>query len=619
MNLGELFIQLAFQGDTKEADKFIEKTKKIIEQTEIEIKKNRLLIKYLDDLSKARAKEKAAKENIEKTKNEKREVSRKDLNDRADALAEIERLKRNFKSNIKFLDFDDTQKAVEDAKNRFLSSYKKAESEIEKNLLRKQFKKEIKLILSEKDKNAAENKIKKILDLKNSIKKTAFAVAGYVTAISGAIYAVNRLTESLINQNQQWLNLTRTSTVALSTYQKWNAIGKMFGIDNAAQQIKNLNDRLFELKLTGANAQGFMLAGINPTNADDVMEQLRNRVKGLNDNAASYLLKQMGLDENMLHILRMERSEFEKLNNKIKEFQLTDKQRKSLQQMNVQLQIASQQIQYLKDRAILAILPAWVKFIKLIAKLGTILGKAFKYIKNNIKTIAATLAVFSLKFIPFVKIIKSVPGILQNIVKFFPAIKGFLLRVGALLWRTFLPLTALYLLFDDIFTYLEGGDSVTGDVIKWFTELKDSFDEGFGTGILDFLTKLRGNIIDVISIIWKFIAKITNWDWVKRLSKEFDDYYYGQNDDIPTDEALRGGFTEEEYANLKAKGDAKRAEIANKRAMSNINKIEKNNISNLNNQTTIHQQNNINTTETAKDVLNSLLPFTNAAFSGGSI
>lgn len=554
MNLGELFIQLAFQGDTKEADKFIKKTKKIIEQTEKEIKKNQLLIKYLKDL-------------------------------------------------------------------------KNAESEAEKSLIKKQFKNNINLI---NEKSALKEVSEKQNNNKKSIKKTITAIAGYITAISGAIYAVNRLTESLINQNQQWLNLTRTSTVALSTYQKWNAIGKMFGIDNSAQQIKNLNDRLFELKLTGANAQGFMLAGINPTNADDVMEQLRNRIKGLNDNAASYLLKQMGLDENMLHILRMERSEFEKLNNEIKEFQLTDKQRKSIQQMNVQLQIASQQIQYLKDRAILAILPAWVKFIKLIAKLGTILGKAFKYIKNNIKTIAATLAVFSLKFIPFVKIIKAVPGILQNIVKFFPAIKGFLLRVGALLWRTFLPLTALYLLFDDIFTYLEGGDSVTGDVIKAMKEFQE---KGFFSDNVPKWIQLLATAADKLYYVYT-----KQWEKNAKDNKEMKENR-GINV-VPTDKqtiedlnALKEQVTNPQR--LKAIENA----IKGIKTMNNpfltvrdryadlerftINDILRENNKNItntnNNQTTIHQQNNINSSETAKDILNSILPFTNAAFSGGSI
>ena len=252
----------------------------------------------------------------------------------------------------------------------------------------------------EGDTSKAEEFKKKLLDVskaqdKNemSVKKAKAAVLGYVAAITGAVFAIQKLTDSLIAQNQQWLNLTRTSDIALSTYQKWDSVGKMFGVNNAAEQIKNLNDRLFELKLTGANAQGFMLAGINPTNAEDVMEQLRARVAGLSDTSASYLLKQMGLDPNMLHILRMTREEFSSLTYEMSKFQLTKEQRKSIQEMNFQIQIASQKLQYLKDRAILAILPFWTEFLKLITNTAVAISKFVGWFKNLNPTLTKTIKI----------------------------------------------------------------------------------------------------------------------------------------------------------------------------------------------------------------------------------
>ena len=395
-SLGELFIQLAFEGDTKEADKFIKKTQEIIDKTDKEIKKNKLLIDYLRELKDAR-------------------------ND-----AEKTLIKKNFAEEFKKLNLT---KQLDEAKDKQLAQ-------------------------------------------KNAVMGAVKAFAGYITAVSGAIYAVKKLTDSLIQQNQTWLNLTRTSDIALNTFQKWNSIGRMYGIDNAAQQIKNLNDRLFELKLTGANAQGFMLAGINPTNADEVMEQLRNRVSGLSNSAAGYLLRQLGLDENMLHILRLSREEFSALNAEMKRYRLTPDQQKSIQEMNVQLQTASQKLQYLKDRAILAIMPVWVKFVKFFASAGD----KIKDFTKHLKSLIVSLGIFSIRFIPFSKIIASIPQIFSAIIAKMPVIKSFLMRIGITLARYLAPLTAIYLIVDDIMGYFEGKNSGIGYIIN---AMKDFQKNGF--------------------------------------------------------------------------------------------------------------------------------------------
>ena len=78
-----------------------------------------------------------------------------------------------------------------------------------------------------------------------SIKGTVTAILGIAGAVAGAYYALDRLTNSLAKQNLQWLNLTRQSDIALSTFQKWGTIGKIVGVDNAAQQLENLNQKIF--------------------------------------------------------------------------------------------------------------------------------------------------------------------------------------------------------------------------------------------------------------------------------------------------------------------------------------------------------------------------------------
>lgn len=284
-----------------------------------------------------------------------------------------------------------------------------------------------------------------------SITKFIKSIRTSALAISGALYAINRLTNSLIESNQQFLNLTRTSDISLSTFQKWDNIGKMFGIKNAAQQLEGLNERLFDLMLTGQGAEGFMLAGINPMgqSAEGVIEQLRNRVSGLSDTAASYLLKQMGLDPTMLHLLRMTRQEFDALQETVRKYQLTDAQRQEIQKLNIQLQIAGIKLQYIKDRAILALMPIWLRFIESLARVSEGLGR----------------------------IVKGVNDLLSKL----PGLKEGIIAIGAAFMIAFQPvwalLTAIYLIIDDIVGYFQGKDSLFGHFINGWKDFQKEWQQ----------------------------------------------------------------------------------------------------------------------------------------------
>lgn len=305
-------------------------------------------------------------------------------------------------------------------------------------------------------------------------------IGGIITAVSGAVAALNRLTDSLVQQNQYWVNLTRNSDIALSTYQKWGSIGaamdKSLGEQGAAGAIAQLNERLFELRLTGEGARGFQLAGIMPTNADDVLEQLRDRIAGMSDTAATYLLNQMGIDVRMLSLLRMSREEFNALNKEMEKYRLTAEQRQSIQEFHKQMSIVNQKMQYFKDRIILAIMPHFLKFMRNIEflvenlfKLGQTINKA----TGKFKPFIALLLVFLAKIKPIAKFLtvfnKEIGGIITKI----PILGRLLGGLGGIIGKAFLPLTAIYLLLDDVRAFLQGGRSGIGILIALFQKLAD--------------------------------------------------------------------------------------------------------------------------------------------------
>lgn len=295
----------------------------------------------------------------------------------------------------------------------------------------------------EKVNKKMEDSGKKSKNLTKDIKTFIKTIAGVATAITGAIYAINKLTDSLVQSNQEFLNLTRSSDISLGVFQKWNNIGRMLGVKNAAQQIEGLNQRLFELMLTGEGARGFQLAGINPIgqSAEGVMEQLRARVAGMSDTSATYLLKQLGLDPTMLHLLRLTKDEFEALGQTIKKYQLTPEQTQQIQAMNVQLQIAQIKLKYLKDKAIMAIMPYVLEFMKSVARVAEGLSKIPKVVYDIAGAIGIlSAALWALNAHPLIAAITAIIGV-------------------------------LYLLVDDVMAYFQGGGSILGVLLKFFEDL----------------------------------------------------------------------------------------------------------------------------------------------------
>lgn len=321
-----------------------------------------------------------------------------------------------------------------------------------------------------------------------SAKSYIKSIRGVALAITGALYAINRLTNDLVQNNQAFVNLTRQSDIALTTFQKWDGIGKMFGIEGAANQLESLNEKLFELRLTGEGARGFQLAGINPIgqDAEGVLEQLRTRISGMDNTTAGYLLKQMGLDPRMITLLRMSRAEFEELGATIKKYQLTEVQRQQIEKMNIQLQIAGQKLKYLKDRAVIAIMPYWVKFVQSLARVT----EGFTRVVNW--TIKAVKYIGSLQ-IGAVKLSQIITTVL------IPA----LLALGLIFKPLETLFIGLYLIIDDFVGFLQGKDSVIGLLFNFLDELNDKINFDTPKWIQDLLAALQNidNLQDFTKVV----------------------------------------------------------------------------------------------------------------------
>lgn len=307
------------------------------------------------------------------------------------------------------------------------------------------------------------------------IGKRAALVVGALTA---AYWAMDRLTASLAKQNLAMLNLTRTSSVALETYQKWATIGKIAGVSGIEQQIRSLDQRIFNLRLTGEGARGFQLAGILPTNAEDVLNQLRNRVSGMNNTAASYLLEQMGLSPEMITLLKMGRDEWEQYLKVQEKFTLNKDQRKELDKMNRQLEVARLKMQYLKDSVLLALLPLFLKISQAIAAIAGGIAQAINWVtkaKTPLAQLTRALLTTLGTFIALKAVMLSWKVLMLALPFLINGVKLALVALKRQMDITTLGITLLlewlFLIAEDIWGYFNGKDSLIGTIINGIKDL----------------------------------------------------------------------------------------------------------------------------------------------------
>ena len=427
---------------------------------------------------------------------------------------ELKQFVENTKEAVKQID-----KQIQGNKRllQYLKDLKEAQTQGEKALVKENFANEIKKQKMLDQIDVTEKQISGHKELAANVGKVVKGIGLFVGAVTGAAIALNKFTNDLVQSNQAMLNLTRTTDIAQSTFQKWGSIGKMLGVENADQQLASLNQRLFDLMLTGEGARGFQLAGINPVgqDAEGVLEQLRARVSGMNDTMATYLLQQMGLDPQMLHLLRMSRTEFEELGETVRKYQLTPEQSKQIQQMNIQLQIAGIRLQYLKDRAILAIMPAFTQFMQSVARVAEMLAKVGKEVGNFVvkwRGLIAGLVVGLSKLKPIQVFFTTLSESISTLITKIPIFGRAFAALGGIFAKVLLPLTALYLLLDDIAVYMQGGNSLIGEVIEWAKnsggEIGAAFGKMFGGDVLGGLSDLGQTLIDILQDVLLSILRI---------------------------------------------------------------------------------------------------------------
>jgi hypothetical protein len=271
--------------------------------------------------------------------------------------------------------------------------------------------------------------------------KTAFVA---LTAIG-----IDKFVESTVDGVVALENFNKQTDLAIDKLQKWQVASQLSDITLKPEQvtagIQALQKNLTKLKFGQGDVSGFQILGIDPIGKDafQVLEELRDKIKGLDNATAVNFIERIGLNPQFINVLRTSREEFNQLSNM--KF-LSAKQRENIVKLGTAITKLKIEFKLMKDQIIANLMPAWEVLMEVAGRMSRgLFGllDLFSKATTTVKIFTAAMAALLLSMIPYA-----------------------------------LPFTALLIAVDDFLTYLEGGESIIGNFIEWLKKMGNSiYDE----------------------------------------------------------------------------------------------------------------------------------------------
>jgi hypothetical protein len=268
---------------------------------------------------------------------------------------------------------------------------------------------------------------KNLKDFVKNISSMTLETAGAIAAISGVTYKLGQLASEAINASIGFEMFTSQTGLSWQELQKWQIAAELANVsaESVSSSITGLQRQLADISMGRGNAAPFMMLGINPRskNAFEVLDQLREKIRGMDSMRATNLITQMGLSPDMMQVLRMSNSEFSKLT-------------KTYHGLS-----SAQEQQFIRAKR------SMTEFGLVIRELGT-----------------GFLANLLMGLEKLIKLITELPGDSSDLIATLVAITAAIFPMTA-------AIAALLLLLEDLSVYAAGGESLTGEAIKGLQKL----------------------------------------------------------------------------------------------------------------------------------------------------
>ena len=242
-----------------------------------------------------------------------------------------------------------------------------------------------------KKNSAQQDELDKLKDVKlqqtalqNSMQKTISTSLRMIGVISGTVIALDRLGNSLLKSNQQYITFEKQTGMSISRLNRMSGLARLSGMNLSPEQvagdIQSLQQRIFRLGMTGEGAGIFAQLGMNPMGmkSDQFIMSLRQRTRGMSSQAKSYILSELGLSQEWLNVLDLTNKEFSDYLKQSKELQLTEQERKQLAKYTQKQQMNNMRWELAKQKLLISIMPLVQQIMDATSKIALKISNIFE-------------------------------------------------------------------------------------------------------------------------------------------------------------------------------------------------------------------------------------------------
>lgn len=259
-----------------------------------------------------------------------------------------------------------------------------------------------------------------------------------------AVSEMNKLTEAARQHAYMMEVYEKTTGKSADQLQNLSYRAAQFNItqEELANTLRNIQQISTNVRLGRGMPSAFSLFGIDP-NQDpaQILSQLQNAINTLDAPTALNIASELGIDEKMFYMLKMSSKEMGELN---KQYRVTAQERSNLMKLNAE----------------------WQKFWFLLKQIQT------KFQATTSKFQADLLA----KLLEIIDRASEMASSFMKALEASKALKIAVIALGIAMTAAFSPalllLGAIFLVFEDIYTYLQGGDSITGRIAEWVSQIR---------------------------------------------------------------------------------------------------------------------------------------------------
>jgi hypothetical protein len=338
----------------------------------------------------------------------------------------------------------------------------------------------------------------RIARFQRGIKDLRTNIIAVQAAFVGAAFAIDRFVDGTVKGQVALQNLNNQTGLAIEDLERLQQAGQLADLtltpEAIAQSVGNLQKQLAAIKIGQGNIAPFQILGIDPAgkNAFQVVEQLRESIKGLDPALATNLIGQLGLSPQFINILKLTNSELKKLSDNVF---LSRQQRADIIGLGTAITGLKLRFVALKDQAVAKLAPILTKLVE----------DFFQWLVDNQNQVINTIAGFVKQLTNFVAILSRAFGVVADFINKITGldsgIKALAAGFGLLLlsFRPFLLALGLFVaLLEDIAVFQRGGKSLFGPLFEAINSVPNLAEALGGAALLLFLTTL-GKRVGLIS------------------------------------------------------------------------------------------------------------------------